>query len=785
MKQQVAYKQNAAQRAFSLVELLVVIAITSIILGLLFGPIISSFNLTRKARAQAQAQDAARFGLERLSRELGRATYIYDNGLAPVLIPMNYVGVRTDASNQAAIINVGGATFADMVQGATPGDPEKRSSLVAYGRIDLVQAAVRQNPGDVIDPTTGQPVGGSELQPGVRGKRVTRYFLGLRFPGINPKTGNQRLYTNIYEFRNNRAPLAEENLEAGSLNPVILYRAEYDPTDPNLFNTDPAAYASTTVNAGGFNDPAFFYGTGTAANGNTYGENWQAIAQPVLTSENLDLLRWNRVGRPTERDIKDARDPFAATTTFTPTAQVDDVAAPGFLSSGGVETPAAVPASYQTKFGAWTYPYTITVLRGSTNYNPAGRTAPTGSTGAEPFGTMTITVNRDTGGNIFVSRLVAPANFGDPAKPNTLATAPGTDLYTIFSPSSRKLFVKTPNLTFAIDPDRGRVETAFPPLRGRAGTGNGVPSFYVNGSNVIADAVPIPVPGNVTNIGELVPIRFVQDTRDPLAGGTIPAGTVLADGGPTPVAVPVATNQGLRSLDFFDRAATRYQLADGLTNVGAGTPLISPLVTFGVESGGVQRGIRIIPGSERVNAPVVNGGADTSWGRVSALGQLEQLVPTVVPGALPYTYKTVPERRSQYVFDFDLLPLANTASLEQRVVFDVRVQSTAAAGLPAADVLGRNYVTGTYLWQNNYSRDPLSTSPTWGYPLDARTNAVGSVLPLGLTEGSRPEADIFRVDYATRQIYNINLGARIYDPTDGRVSSIQVSDKVIINNALR
>ena len=62
--------------AFSLVELLVVIAITTILLGLLFGPIISSFNLTRRARAVSQAQDAARFGLERLSRELGRATYI-------------------------------------------------------------------------------------------------------------------------------------------------------------------------------------------------------------------------------------------------------------------------------------------------------------------------------------------------------------------------------------------------------------------------------------------------------------------------------------------------------------------------------------------------------------------------------------------------------------------------------------------------------------------------------------------------------------------------------------
>jgi hypothetical protein len=58
--------------------MLVVIAITSILLGFAFRPDISSFNLTRRARSISQAQDAARFGIERLSVNHGQATYIYD-----------------------------------------------------------------------------------------------------------------------------------------------------------------------------------------------------------------------------------------------------------------------------------------------------------------------------------------------------------------------------------------------------------------------------------------------------------------------------------------------------------------------------------------------------------------------------------------------------------------------------------------------------------------------------------------------------------------------------------
>ncbi|MBC8135878.1 MAG: hypothetical protein H8F28_08345 [Fibrella sp.] len=110
---------------------------------------------------------------------------------------------------------------------------------------------------------------------------------------------------------------------------------------------------------------------------------------------------------------------------------------------------------------------------------------------------------------------------------------------------------------------------------------------------------------------------------------------------------------------------------------------------------------------------------------------------------------------------------------------DYLVAGSAPSGMAAARSFNRNFLTATYQWQNNFSRNPNTADASWGHPLNA------SAAPITAGAATRPEADIFRINYATRQQYNINLGARIYDPTDGRASTIQVSDKVIINNVLR
>ena len=801
-----APQASLLRRAFSLVELLVVLAITTILLGLLFGPIISSFNLTRRARAVAQAQDVARFGLERMTRELGQATYIYDNGLSLVAIPM-----RKDITDGTTTVHIGDSK-------GTP-DPTKWPTI-KYGRIDIVEPATRDN-GNVIDPTTAQPVGGAEIQPGVRGKKVIRYFLGLKYPLLN---GAQDYYRNNYEF-----PAFVKGSDSG-VNPLVLYRAEYDPSDPNLFdmtydNTTKSRknYASTAVEEGGFNDPAFFYNTNLAnttatdangnplkdangntivGNGNTYGANWRAISQVVLTSENMDLLRWNRLGAATNRGQINLTDPFAPTVAFAPVSVPGDVATPGFLTSGGVETPSAVPTLYQTKYGAWAYPYTITVTRGSTTYNGALRLPPLPVTATDdPFGTLSLTLDRDANGNVFVVNNATTTVQSS----GTLTCDPAKDLFTLYSPATHKLLIKTPNLTFAIDTERGRVETGFAPLMGARNSSNiGVPYYLAPGGSTTPAALPVmPTHTNAggTNdgyaavAGETVPTYFRINTRDPQA---------------TPTVGGTASNQGILGVDLFQTGTNppakvidqpQYLAVDDAiakTTTSSALPTVSPLQIFGNNANTTApvRGIHIVVGTDQVYGPddsetLVNGttvgpaSGDTittsfvTYSRVPALSFAVQPKGTadLITNAFPvYTHTHV------YNMDWETFPSDATLPLALTLTFDQ--PGTGAIGLPARRVdetdttKPEKYLKATYQWQNNFSRDPRAG--TFGQPLDAQLQAVGVGGP-----GTQPEADIFRVDYATRAQYSVALGVRVYDPTDGRVQSIQVSDKVLINNALR
>jgi hypothetical protein len=95
-----------------------------------------------------------------------------------------------------------------------------------------------------------------------------------------------------------------------------------------------------------------------------------------------------------------------------------------------VETPAAVPTSYQTKYAAWTYPYTITVLRGSTNYNSGSDRSP-----AEPFGALKLTVNREPDGDVYIEPILAGNSF------RSLATT-AANLYAVYSPTTRNFSSK-------------------------------------------------------------------------------------------------------------------------------------------------------------------------------------------------------------------------------------------------------------------------------------------------------------------------------------------------------
>src|SRR5947209_8707907 len=72
------------QTGFTLIELLVVMAITAILLGLIFGPLVQSFNLTNRARVQVETQDVVRRVSELGQRDLAQAVFVFDNSTQPI-----------------------------------------------------------------------------------------------------------------------------------------------------------------------------------------------------------------------------------------------------------------------------------------------------------------------------------------------------------------------------------------------------------------------------------------------------------------------------------------------------------------------------------------------------------------------------------------------------------------------------------------------------------------------------------------------------------------------------
>lgn len=696
-----------------MVELLVVIAITGILLGLLFGPMIQGFNITRRTQAIASAQDAARFSLETITRELSQAAFIYDNTRAPVLLP---IGTHENLDLTRPFL---------------------------FARLDFVPSATENPAGTngVLDPTTGGPLGGARLRfpaaPSAR--RVIRYWVGLR--NNLPVNNNPAVYSNVYEFPR----------DGGTYNPFILWRAEYDPADTNLIRQGAGEFAS-----GGFNDPNFFYNTAQAPNGKTYAENWREIASPLLSVDRVDLLAINR---DSDGTITEAN-PVRTLVSFSPSSVVADTATPGYLTDTGNEIPNAVPSVYSAKYGQWTLPYTVTVYRHASRRNPTLTSA--NDPDYDPkAGSLRVRVSAEPlpgnpQQNVLVVRLLDSTgslattqtlNAGDLTQQNTADFAHafstrGGDLL------QKSLFIKTRNLAFAIDPLQGRIQAGFPPL---AATDQGLPLFDTNGDGQ-PDSLTAPF------VGDPIPLVFRRSTLSDQAGQPVP-------GAPPGTLFPV--NAGIRAADLTE---ARY-FAPGNAN----TAYPSPFAAF-------SRAL-LVPGSERVLGPddnPLNAGL-VPYYRIPALSQLNKQSGSIEPvnpndASDPYTkFTSFPAGALAYKLETDLDPT------RPRVVFDDAIALTPPPqGLPAAmpnTNEPEKFVEISFLWQNNYAR-VVTDGPDLGEPVDAEGKSVAG-------RAAAPEADVVKVDYATRSLLNLSLGLRVYDATTGRPQTMQLSNKIKVNNAGR
>lgn len=305
---------------FTLIELLVVIAITVLLFALLFTPMIASFNLTRDARIKIEVQDAARMNLERISRELSDAMFVYDNSQTPMMV-RNPSGTMTPV--KFAKIDIIMPRMLMHCNNLEHPANEPRD-YDRYNPAWLDQAAWPPCP-----VCSSQNVESRPIQPLTPAPYIVRYFVGL----LDPSQPYNNTYAKLGTSDNN--------------NTYVLYRAEFSPWDGKYVPLNDDGTPD-------LNYENFFYSNEPAeiGDGSTYSQNWQAVSRIVGTVKNADLISWEQNGAD-----------WIATSSirFTPTAIQNEPLSPTYLSDTDAETPVAIPTVFRGAYGLWTPEFKVMI----------------------------------------------------------------------------------------------------------------------------------------------------------------------------------------------------------------------------------------------------------------------------------------------------------------------------------------------------------------------------------------------------------------------------------------
>jgi prepilin-type N-terminal cleavage/methylation domain-containing protein len=361
------------RRGFTLLELLVVIAISAILFTIVFKPLIDGFNLTRRAQTQIASQTYARESMREISAILGNAVYVYDNVNTPINLWFY------DKNNDPLVISS------------------------QFGMIEYVPPArqLDQTPGATpIDPTTGLPIYDSSLPAGQRGfalplapgRTLGRLFIGLQDnrsggaagvqdpdqvnPAFMPVDANGKFhgYANRWDDPNNASIDNRYTLYKAE---VLAYIPDPDAAGPNapyipnlkLFRTRSATTGQITNSKTDpieLHDPNFFYdntlagGTSPTAgdpakwalpgwrdlNGDgkvQIGENWRAAATSMLPLNSADMVQLTRDDSSNAILYDNNGYPTVRPlASFSPSFVQNDPGTPAALEATGSETPAAV-----------------------------------------------------------------------------------------------------------------------------------------------------------------------------------------------------------------------------------------------------------------------------------------------------------------------------------------------------------------------------------------------------------------------------------------------------------
>lgn len=336
------------RRAFTLIEMLTVVAITAVLMGLIIIPLVQSFNLTRAAQAFSEAQDKARFLIEKISNEVANSAGIRDNeGLKGA------VGIRVPGRPVA----LGGTNGGNL-----------ESLIVLHSKLDLYRPAegdptnTRDNAfvdpdNQHADPTLRAPRGQVVL-PATPGMTLVRYWIGLRQPlAANGLDSSE--YNNPYDGLLMPRSGFRDNL-------FVLYRGEVQPYifQNGVFrvNTDVFADDDNDGKVDDLDDPWFFVQDAPGQNPALRAskarriKGWLKNSTIVTEFARYDMIQpvFNKANRAVVYDGNVPR--ILPLVSFRPTRVSDEPAAGQQAVRLGEETDnmgAVASDVFKTQFGSW------------------------------------------------------------------------------------------------------------------------------------------------------------------------------------------------------------------------------------------------------------------------------------------------------------------------------------------------------------------------------------------------------------------------------------------------